>query len=153
MLFRKIFLFILILVFICNCNKSTTKSDEESTIDSIIIGHWDLLESSENGAAFDESIRDLNISFTFDNGTISIDWGSTQTFTGVFSTDENENPKELDIELDETTPWHHNPILCIYKFENTYTLIIKINDGIETRAHSFNMETDYDIYKLSKFLN
>jgi len=150
---RQIILFILIIVFICNCNKSTTKSDDEGTIDSAFIGSWGLIESSENGAAFDESIRDFNIIFTFSNGTIAIDWGGMQTFTGVFSTDENENPKELDIELEEATPWHHNPVLCIYNFENTYTLVIKINDGTEARAQNFNMSTNYDIYKLSKFLN
>ncbi len=153
MLFRKIFLFILIIVFICNCDKSITKSDDEGTIDSTFIGSWGLIESSENGAVVDESIADSNIIFVFGNGTIEIDWGGVQTFTGVYSTDENKDPKELDIELNETTPWHHNPVLCIYKFENTYTLIIKINDGTEARAQNFNMETNYDIYKLSKFLN
>ncbi len=153
MLFRKIFLFTLIIVFICICNKSTTKPDDEDSIDSTFVGHWGLLEISENGAAFDASIGYSNIIFTFGDGTIEIDWGGTQTFTGVYSTNENENPKELDIELEEITPWHHNPVLCIYDFENTYTLVIKINDGIDARAQNFNMNTNYDIYKLSKFLN
>ena len=150
---RQIILFFIIIAFICNCKKSSTKSDDEDTVDSAFIGSWGLIESSENGAAFDESIAASNIIFTFQNGTIAIDWGGMQTFTGVFSTDENENPKKLDIELDEATPWHHNPVLCIYKFDNTYTLIIKINDGIETRAQNFNMNINYDIYRLSKFLD
>ena len=153
MLFRKIFLFILMIVLICTCNKSTTKPDDEDSIDSTFVGSWGLIEISENGAAFDESIVNFNIIFTFGDGTIEIDWGGTQTFTGVYSTIENENPKELDIELDEATPWHHNPVLCIYKFENTYTLIIKINDDTETRAQNFNLGANYDIYKLSKFFN
>ena len=152
MLFRKIFLFILMIVLICTCNKSTTKPDDEDSIDSTFVGHWGLLEISENGAAFDASIGYSNIIFTFGNGTIEIDWMGI-TLTGVYSTDENENPKELDIELEETTPWHHNPVLCIYNFENTYTLVIKINDGTEARAKNFNLSTNYDIYKLSKFLD
>lgn len=150
---KQIFLFILFIVFICNCKKSSTKSDNEGTVDSNLIGSWHLTESSENGAAFDESITDFNIIFVFGNGTIVIDWGGFQTFTGIYSTDENKNPKELDIELEEATPWHHNPVICIYKFESTDVLVIKINDGIEIRAQNFNMNTNYDIYKLSKFLN
>ena len=146
-------LFILIIVFICNCKKSSTKSDDEDTVDSAFIGSWGLIESSENGSAFDTSIGDFNIIFIFGDGTIEIDWGGVQTFTGVYSTDENENPKELDIELEIGTPWYHNPVLCIYKLEDTYTLIIKINDGIEVRAPNFNLSANYDIYKLSKFLD
>lgn len=149
---RQIIIFILIIVFICNCNKSSTKSDNEGTVDSNLIGSWHLTEDSENGAAFDESIADYDIIFTFSNGTIAIDWMGVP-IAGVYSTDENKNPKELDIELEEATPWHHNPVLCIYKFESTYTLVIKINDGIEARAQNFNMGTNYDIYKLSKFLD
>jgi len=151
--FKQLFLFMIFIVLMYNCNKSTTKPDDEDSIDSTFVGHWGLLEISENGAAFDASIGYSNIIFTFGNGTIEIDWGGMQTFTGIFSTDENENPKELDIELEEVTPWHHNPVLCIYTFENTYTLVIKINDGTEARAQNFNMSTNYDIYKLSKFLD
>ena len=99
MSFKQLFLFILLIFFIFNCKKSSTKSDDEGIVDSNLIGSWHLTESSENGSAFDHSIGDFNIIFNFGNGTIEIDWGGIQTFTGIYSTKETNNPKELDIEL------------------------------------------------------
>lgn len=154
---KQIILFVLIILFVCNCKKSSTKSDGEY---SSFFGTWTLTEISENGDAFEEYRQDhFPILFNFFDGNIVIDWGTQvhwgggTTYKGVFSIDKNPNPNELDIELEEITPWRHNPILCIYKFENSYTLIIKMNESTNARAQNFTLDNKYDIYKLKKLLN
>lgn len=138
-------------LILITCQKSTIEPDDKDVIDSTLNGSWHLTASSENGAEFDESIADFNVLFFFNEGTIEIDWGGMQTFTGVYTIDTEKNPKELDIELSDGTPWHHNPVLCIYKFESLDVLAVKIIDGIETRANNFDLDPNYDIYKLSYF--
>ncbi len=140
---NNLYKFVLLLLFVTACDKTPADSNDES-IDAAFTGIWStklVISSTESVEGFWE----------FSDDSISIDWYGLQAFSASYSTDSTTTPKQINLDFDEYTPFHSDPVPGIYKFIDEDSLVISISNSEggnqqPIRPTNFNITEDNENY-------
>jgi uncharacterized protein (TIGR03067 family) len=124
------------LVLVC-CNKTSTDSGDD-LLHTELDGVWSTTEISSNYA-------EIVINWTFTDEDIAINYVGLQNMPGTYTIDSTASPKHLDMDFDEYTPFHHDPVLAIYKTIGQDSLVISVANETSARPTNFN-RTEYNYY-------
>ncbi len=128
------------LLLVC-CDKTSTDS-EDDLLHTELDGVWSSTMIFDN--------QTLVSIWTFTDDEIAIDWFGLTNFSAAYTTDSTASPKHLNMDFDEATPFHHDPVLAIYKTIGQDSLVISVANETSARPTNF-IRTEYYFYYIHEF--
>lgn len=118
---QKLNKFVLLLIFVSACDKTPADSNDEP-VDTALTGMW----STKLAISATETVEGF---WEFSENSISIDWYGLQAFSASYTTDSTTTPQQIDMDFDEYTPFHYDPVPGIYKLIGQDSLVISISNS------------------------
>lgn len=136
---------ILCALLLVSCDKTSTDSEDDllhTELDGVLDGVWSSTEIFDN--------QTLVSIWTFTDDEIAIDWFGLTNFSAAYTTDSTASPKHLNMDFDEATPFHHDPVLAIYKTIGQDSLVISVANETSARPTNF-IRTENNFYFIHEF--
>ena len=135
MIVRPLALALALVCFGCDNIGSSQDAGDDALGGNPFLGNWRI-------TMFDGGPGN-NVTWTFGEASVAV----STAFSGTYTFDSDESLQQIELSLTGAIP---NPNRAIYRFNSSTEFLLKVQDGATARATTFDVETDYDVFVMTK---